>query len=420
MKRWTLLEIWARTPRIALATFLIFSANIFIAKPCWADDASTKAARELTQKIVLQLDRDKRISVEVVDLTGQMHGADADTTKGLIESELRTHGYQLATDGSGEVKIRFTLSRDLVERIWIADFTREGKSIASMIPFGVVAPDLSPWATRVHLDRELVYSQNSPMLDFACDNSGAAKECGEILVLNTDTVVLMAPERKFPSAPIPHNKPWPRDLRGRIRRDGPAFDVNVGGISCFGKTNVDGLMSCLPAANRELFFEGPMSERVLALVASEQNWFDWISVDPASRGAKKRPPFYSVGGIELNGQTVWAASGIDGQTRLFTEKSADSVASVSHWGSDLATVKSECGTGWQILATKPRDYSETDAIAVYEWTGTEFKALSDEVEMDGPIVSMWSEKNGGSARAIVHNLKTGNYEAYLLKVGCSQ
>ena len=281
---------------------------------------------------------------------------------------------------------------------------------------------MSPWATRVHVDAELVYSQTSRMLDFGCDNSEGAKDCGEILVLNADSVVLMAPERKFPSAQIPHNKPWPRDLRGRIRRDGPGFDVTVGTVFCFGKTNVDGLMSCSPAASHQLSFDGPLNEKAYAAVASEQNWFEWIA-DGAVGSATaqlKRPPFYSIGGFEVNGQAAWIESGTDGRIRVFADKGKEPLASTSGWGADLATVKSNCGGGWQILATTPRDYSENDSIIVYEFVGVDFRTESDPIEMDGPVVAMWSGENGGPARAVVHNLKTGNYEAYLLKVGCSQ
>ncbi len=59
VKRRTLAVIRARTPRIALATFLIcFLANLFV-MPCRADDASTKAARQLAQKIAAQIDPKK-------------------------------------------------------------------------------------------------------------------------------------------------------------------------------------------------------------------------------------------------------------------------------------------------------------------------------------------------------------------------
>ncbi len=70
VKRWTLLEIWARTPRVALASLLICFPAILFSQNCWADDASTKAARELAQKIAVQIDHKKKVIVEVVDFDG--------------------------------------------------------------------------------------------------------------------------------------------------------------------------------------------------------------------------------------------------------------------------------------------------------------------------------------------------------------
>ena len=135
VKRWTLLEIWARTPRVALASFLIFSFAILAASTCWADDASTKAARELAQKIAAQIDRDKKISVDVVDLIGHAQAADLNPIQILIEMELRAHGFHVVTDSSYDTKIRITLSQDSAERLWVADFTADGKPSVMIIPF---------------------------------------------------------------------------------------------------------------------------------------------------------------------------------------------------------------------------------------------------------------------------------------------
>jgi hypothetical protein len=151
-----------------------------------------------------------------------------------------------------------------------------------------------------------------------------------------------------------------------------------------------------------------------------QNAFEWVGRFATNGGRAKRDSFYSLAGLDVNAEPGWISSGIDGEVRIFTDKTGETVGIASGWGSELAAVKTDCGNGWQILATRQRDLTETDAITVYEWTGTEFRALSDPVEMNGTIVAMWSAQDSGPARAVVHNLKTGNYEAYLLKVGCSQ
>lgn len=409
----------ARKQRIALACLLFLFAILPVA-PCHADDAAAMAARQLVQKIESQLDHNQKIGIEVADLTNEMHAADLEATRQMMESDLRAHGFHVVTDSSFDVKIRFTLSRDSSERLWVADFMRDGRQSAVMVPFELIAPDLSPWVTGIHLDRELVFSQNSPMLDFACDNSMDAKDCGKILILTADKVVYMAPELNFPSAKISEERKWSRDLRGRLVRNGPSFEVSVGDAACQGDVNHMDALKCRLAAAQQWIFSGPQSEQTSALLANDQDFFDWMGAAGPSTPQPKRAAFYSVAGLQVSSQPAWIATGLDGKARVFTEKGGDPLGSISGWGSEIATVKSTCGTGWQILATAARDYSESDAITIYEWIGNEFRADSGPMEMNGPIVAMWSASDGGSARAVVRNLKTGNYEAYLLKVGCSQ
>ena len=416
VKRWTLLEIWARTPRIALATFLICFLFILAAPPCWADEASTKAARELAQKIAAQIDHKKKVLVEVVDLTGEMRASDLDDAKKVIEAELRARGVRTVDDASFEVKLRVTLSRDNAERLWIADYDNDGARATLMEPFERSSFDAKPWASRTHVDRELVFSGNSPILDFACTNPPAAKECGKVLVLYTDSVVLMDSEQNFPRISISHDTAWPRDVRGRVKISGTDFEARVEGVVCVGNLAHVLLSKCAPVNGPWMF--GGAGELAFAFLAPIGNWFQKAGI--SNQAKSSQGPFFSLANLESAGEPTWISTGIKGETNLVSGKNGNTLATTSAWGSELATVKTDCGTGWQILSTSKRDRTELDSISVYEWSSYEFRALSDPLELDGPVVSMWSGENGGPARAVVHNLKTGNYEAYLLKVGCSQ
>jgi len=37
---------------------------------------------------------------------------------------------------------------------------------------------------------------------------------------------------------------------------------------------------------------------------------------------------------------------------------------------------------------------------------------------EGPVMALHSDPEGSSARAVVHNLKTGEYEAYIVAASC--
>jgi hypothetical protein len=418
VKRWTLFEIWARTPRIALASFLICLLFILIAGPCWADDASAKVARELAQKIAAQIDHKKKVVVEVADLTGEMRAAELDEVKRTIEMELRTRGLRTVADSSFDVKVRITLSADNSERLWIADFDNDGAHATLIEPSERSSFDAKPWASRTHVDRELVFSGNAPFLDFACTSPQAAKECGKVLVLYTDGIVLMDSEQNFPRIAVLHEGAWPRDLRGRITISGSDFKARIEDVECSGSVTRVPTAKCAPT-NGPWVFAGP-EEMTIAFLAPSENWFQRTDTVASAAPKANLEPFFSLSGLELSGEPAWISTGTKGETRLISGKSGNTLSITSAWGSDLATVKTDCGTGWQILSTSRRDNTELDSIAVYEWTGSEFRSLSDPLELDGTVVATWSAENGGPARAVVHNLKTGNYEAYLLNVGCSQ
>jgi hypothetical protein len=419
VKRRTLSEIWARTPRIALAGFLICFLSILVGGTCWADDASAKAARELAQKIAAQIDHKKKVIVEVVDLTGEMRAAELDDAKKVIEGELRARGVRTVADSSFDAKVRITLSADNAERLWIADFDNDGAHAALIEPFERSSFDAKPWASRTHVDRELVFSGNAPFLDFACTNLPTAKDCGKVLVLYTDAVVLMDSDQNFPRMPISHENSWPRDVRGRIKISGSDFEARVEGVECL--ANVGHVLAAKCGMQTGAWdFTGPQSEVSFGDVVSFGNFFVRAGIAPTNGAKVKTDTFYSLSGMEINGEPGWISIGVDGAARLFTEKSGQMLGTAMGWGSELASVKTDCGTGWQILVTSARDHTETDSITVYEWSGHEFRALSDPLEMSGTIVAMWPAQDGGRTRAVVRNLKTGNYEAYLLKVGCSQ
>jgi hypothetical protein len=356
--------------------------------------------------------------VEVADLTGEMRAAELDDAKKVIENELQVRGLRTVADSSFDAKLRITLSSDDTERLWIADFDNDGAHVTFIEPFERSSFDAKPWAARTHVDRELVFSGNAPILDFACTNPATAKECGKVLVLYPDAVVLMDSEQSFPRVSISHENTWPRDLRGRLKISGTDFEARVEGVGCAGNVAHVANSKCAPV-NGPWIFSGPGTV-TFAFLAPAGNFFQWVTAVTSGAAKANQEPFFSLAGLEFDGEPAWISTETKGEVRLLSGKNRVTLAVTSAWGSELATVKTDCGNGWQVLSTSRRDNTESDSVAVYEWSGSEFRSLSDPLELDGPVVAMWSAENGGPARAVVHNLKTGNYEAYLLKVGCSQ
>jgi hypothetical protein len=92
-------------------------------------------------------------------------------------------------------------------------------------------------------------------------------------------------------------------------------------------------------------------------------------------------------------------------------------------GGDAAGVGLECDGRPVVLATGKQDWTHPDFMQAYEMdtTGRAAAMLAgNPVEFAGPVMSLWPTGASGVARAVVHNLKTGNYEAYVVTASCSR
>jgi len=115
----------------------------------------------------------------------------------------------------------------------------------------------------------------------------------------------------------------------------------------------------------------------------------------------------------------------DTTARLYEDR-ADAVASFSGWGSEIASLASLCGSGWQLLVTGNGDWTETDEIHAVEIQNHRAHSVSPPVEFPGPVVLLLTPGSAtdaspavkSSAIGIVRNLQTGMYETYRLTMAC--
>ena len=127
--------------------------------------------------------------------------------------------------------------------------------------------------------------------------------------------------------------------------------------------------------------------------------------------------FYSAAPIPRQNYTLWLFVSIDGQVHMLDGLSDLPVR--LGWGTDLASVKSSCASGWQVLATSGGD-NATDSVQAYEFPDRDPVPVSPAVDFPGGITALWTESAGTTALAVAHNTETGNYEAYRLAVVCGQ
>ena len=85
-----------------------------------------------------------------------------------------------------------------------------------------------------------------------------------------------------------------------------------------------------------------------------------------------------------------------------------------------AIVSEKCRGELISLYTAESDWTESDSIRGYLTKGIALPrvASGNPIEFDGPVTSLKAEPGTSAARAVVHNLKTGEYEAYIVTATC--
>jgi hypothetical protein len=85
-----------------------------------------------------------------------------------------------------------------------------------------------------------------------------------------------------------------------------------------------------------------------------------------------------------------------------------------------AGIEEKCRGEIVWLSTAESDWTLSDSIRGYLSKGIPLPMVpsGNTLEFDGPVIALHSDQVGNSARAIVHNLKTGDYEAYIVTATC--
>jgi hypothetical protein len=92
-------------------------------------------------------------------------------------------------------------------------------------------------------------------------------------------------------------------------------------------------------------------------------------------------------------------------------------------GGDAASVALECDARPVVLATGKSDWTQADFVQAYEMDTSGRAAavlIGSPVAFAGPVMALWSTGANGVAGAVVHDLKSGNYEAWVVTASCGR
>ncbi len=360
------------------------------------------AARQLAGKISAALAPHEAVALTLRNLS-QLTAADVAAIRGALEAELRSRGLRLVEKSAPHKEVRVTLAENLEGYVWVAEVPRE--DTPQVIILAVARPSLSARNSRTPrmvLQSQFFWEQEQPILDVMIQRLGS--DAGEtMVVLEALRLALYKQrngtwqlERTYPLAPT---TPVIRDPAGalRITQKYLEFHLNGDSYSCALALPPGAEIEC---QSKKIAWPPPLGQMVEIL-------------------GKKTPPWFSGASVEDERQLMTVVAGRDGLTRLY-EEGPDPVAAFSGWGSDLASLRTRCGSGSQVLVTGTGDYTVPDSVQAYEIHDRQPGAVSPPVEFPGPIHALETALDGNTVLAVVQNLKTGNYEAYRLSISCDR
>jgi hypothetical protein len=326
-----------------------------------------------------------------------------------IEGDLRASGVQLRDNAP--VSIRVILSENIRGYVWLAQIQQGAETKAAMLAVPKQDTNL-PASSAVMLRRSFLIAQQEQILDAALWQS---RDQRYLLVLGPSQLNIYRQNgTRWDSATsvgIPHET-YPRDLRGRlwVGKDGD-WKAFLPGIQCSGAQQLQPPMTC-----RDSDDPWALNGTAAAFYNAARNYFTGVIV-PAP--AKSFPPFYSAAQVKSGDAAGWVLAGIDGQTTIFDGSAIRGLSGSRDFGSDIASVRSGCGSGTQLLATAAGDDSVNDTIRAFEIDDLGAHAASPPLAFDGPVTALWTTPEGDSAIAVLQT-QAGSYEAYSVSVACNR
>ena len=404
--------------RFLIAALLSFASSAML----WAQTPA-EAGAELARRIVARIGPGRTVVLKIRNLSS-LKPTETSALLAALENELQSHGIRSTAEPSGGTEIVVTVSENVRGPLAVAQIRHEGEEEVAIVAFARPAgAESAPATETVRLEKELLIDLDAPILDAATVTTRTATAGKWLLVLQPDGVRLFektdAGWAERSRAAIRPARPWPRDLRGRLLADSEDFWAYLPGTVCGGalrESRVVGIaMDCLAVDDPWPVQVGDET-RASAYFSPARNFFDGRIETP--HGAHTWPPFFAAAPIEVNGGLRFVLTGLDGRAGLFGDK-PEPVATFSGWGSDVATVKTPCGAGWQVLVTGAGDSESADTVRAFEVTEREAVAVSSPISFPGPVTVLWPA-SGTSARAVTRNRKTGRYEAYILTATCNR
>jgi len=365
---------------------------------------------------------------------------DTDAIQSGLRTSLEALGFRFVNADQAAATVTISLSENSTSYVWVAEI-RQAAGESSVVMTSAPRPEGAPAArdsVPLSLRKIPLWSQDDPILDVAVLDEGPAPT--HIAVLDPENVSLYRMQGgKWQTEQvlgIAHNRPWPRDPRGRlIPGKDHLFDAYLPGVICSSTAAAPLSLNCHDSDDPWPLLPGTMSggtlsvfpsaglangastvvPQIRAFYASTRNFFTG-ALTPGLGKFTTVSKFYSAAFLPRDKYALWLFAATDGQVHM-VDGVSNQTARLG-WGSDLAGVRTACGSGWQILATNANE-ENGDVVRAYEFPDRDAIAVSAAVELPGPVTALWTEARADTAVVVAQDSETGSYEAFRLAMACN-
>jgi hypothetical protein len=356
-----------------------------------------------------------------------------------LHSALESLGLRFVAPEQAAATVTISLSENPNAYVWVAQIRQGNGKIAVEM---VSAPRVESVASSrdsvpLSIRKIPLWAQDERILDVVVLEENTAPT--HIAVLGSEDVSLYRLQggkwQREQALAVTHARPWPRDLRGRlIPGKNHLLDAYLPGVICHSTNAMPLTLNCResddpwplvagfagsgPPANFPSFGTSatPAVQAVGAFFTSARNFFTGALTPGVGKFATV-PKFYSAAFLPRGKYVLWLFAALDGQIHM-VDGVSDQPAKLN-WGSDVASLKTACGAGWQVLATTA-SAPGSDSLRAYEFPDRDAVPVSAAADLAGTVTALWAETKGDTAIVVTRNGASGTYEAFRMAVACNQ
>jgi hypothetical protein len=241
-------------------------------------------------------------------------------------------------------------------------------------------------------------ARREPILD-------AVEAADRLIVLGRDTIAIYAAAEAVRGAPaqttatLTHTRPWPRDLRGRLRIDGDRLEAFLPGVVCRGRLR-------------------PLAVSCADETAAWPVGLDNSGVAP-SRNSLATPEglvFYGAADLAPSGAARWLIADAGGEVAFLDQ--SRSVTSRGEAADDVARLRNVCGDGTLVVSVARSPSSPQRDDVRLQRVSEQSLTLVASLTMPGAVTALWADPQSPAATVVVHEPGTARYEAHQISPAC--